>query len=195
MMDHADRTRRHTPEKDAGHGDAKAGRGDAKAGHTHARKDIRICRIGETASVTRVFTQEDIRIFADLTLDDNGMHTDPDLSRRGLFRRPVVHGVLVGSLISSVMGTKLPGHGTVLQEQQVQYLAPVYPGETITAQVRLVSAREQERYYIASLEGTCVNQDGVVCVRADCRQLMLKRFFRIEGETDPAGPDTSDLRD
>ena len=88
-------------------------------------KQKTICRIGDTASLTKTFTEEDIAAFAKLSLDDNGIHTDPDLSRRGLFRRPVVHGVLVASLISSVMGTKLPGHGTVLQDQKVEYLNPV----------------------------------------------------------------------
>lgn len=138
-----------------------------------------VCRIGDTASLTKTFTEEDIAAFAELTLDDNGMHTDPQLSRRGLFRRPVVHGVLVGSLISSVMGTKLPGHGTILQDQDIRYENPVYPGDTITAQVKLVSVEESERYYTATLEGTCRNQDDIVCVRAVCHQLMLKRFFVV----------------
>lgn len=140
----------------------------------------RVCRIGDRASLTKTFTQEDVSAFAQLSMDDNGMHTDPQLSRRGLFRRPVVHGVLVGSLISSVMGTQLPGHGTVLRDQQIEYLNPTYPGETVTAEVELVSVQESERYYIAELEGTCRNQDGVVCVKAVCHQLMLKRFFRVE---------------
>lgn len=139
-----------------------------------------VCRVGDTASLTKTFHEEDIRAFAELSLDDNGVHTDPQLSRRGLFRRPVVHGVLVGSLISSVMGTQLPGHGTVLQDQQIEYLAPVYPGDTVTAEVKLTGIEEKERYYLAQLEGTCRNQDDVVCVKAVCHQLMLKRFFVVE---------------
>ena len=142
---------------------------------------LKVCRIGETASLTKTFSEEDIRSFTALTLDDNGVHTDPALARRGLFRRPVVHGVLVGSLISSVMGTKLPGHGTVLQDQTIEYLAPVYPGDTITAEVKLTGAEESERYYLGRLEGICRNQDDVVCVKAVCHQLMLKRFFAVEG--------------
>lgn len=143
-------------------------------------KEKRVCRIGDKASLTKTFTEEDIAAFAQLSLDDNGMHTDPQLSARGLFRRPVVHGVLVGSLISSVMGTRLPGHGTVLRDQQIEYLNPTYPGETVTAEVVLVSVQESERYYIAELEGTCRNQDDIVCVKAVCHQLMLKRFFQVE---------------
>ena len=142
----------------------------------------RTLRIGETAELTKKFTQEDIEQFAQLTLDDNGMHTSAELSAKGIFRRPVVHGVFVGSLISSVMGTRLPGSGTILQEMNCRYTNPVYPGDTVTARVELTGAEEQERYYTAQLQGVCINQDGVVVAEADCRQLLLKRFFELSKE-------------
>lgn len=139
-------------------------------------------RVGDKASLTKKFTEDDIKAFAELTLDDNGMHLDPELSAIGLFRRPVVHGVLVGSLISSVMGTQLPGHGTVLQDEDIKFLNPVYAGEEITAAVELVEVIEERRYYIGKLYGTCHNQDGVLVAEARCSQLMLKRFFTVEDE-------------
>lgn len=142
-------------------------------------QEKRTLRVGDSAELTKKFTSEDIEGFAELTLDDNGIHTSEELSARGIFRRPVVHGVFVGSLISSVMGTKLPGHGTVLQEMNCRYTNPVYPGDTVTAKVVLTGVDEQERYYTATLEGTCTNQDGIVVAEAACRQLMLKRFFEV----------------
>lgn len=141
--------------------------------------DRRICRIGEKASLVKTFTEKDLQDFAVMTMDDNGMHVDPVMSRKGIFRRPVVHGVLVGSLISSVMGTKLPGSGTILQGEDIRFLNPVYPGDTVTAEVELTEVQEEERYYIATLKGTCRNQDDVTVVEAVCRQLMLKRFFEV----------------
>ncbi len=139
----------------------------------------RVCRIGDRASLTKTITMQDVVSFAELTMDDNGIHMDQELSKRGMFRRPVVHGVFVGSLISSVMGTKLPGHGTVLQEQSIQYLNPVYPGDVITAEVVLTAVDEHEKYYVATLEGICRNQDQIEVVKATSRQLMLKRFFEV----------------
>ena len=56
----------------------------------------------------------------------------------------------------------------------------VHPGDTITAEVTLTAVEEAERYYTATLEGTCRNQDDVLCVEAVCKQLMLKRFFTVE---------------
>lgn len=144
-------------------------------------QEKRTLRIGEAAELTKKFTAEDISRFAELTLDDNGIHTDAELSGRGIFRRPVVHGVFVGNLISSVMGTKLPGHGTILQEMNCRYTNPVYPGDEITARVVLTGAEEKDRYYTAALKGTCTNQDGITVAEADCRQLLLKRFFEVKG--------------
>ena len=138
-----------------------------------------VLHLHDSAELTKTFTEDDIDEFARLTLDDNGMHMSKELSRRGLFRRPVVHGVFVGSLISSVMGTKLPGHGTVLQEMDCRYTNPVYPGDEVTARVVLTDVDEQERYYTATLAGTCTNQDGVIVAEATCRQLLLKRFFEV----------------
>ena len=135
--------------------------------------------IGDRASLSKTFTEADIDSFVELTLDDNGMHVDRDLAGKGLFRRPVVHGILAGSLISSVMGTKLPGHGTVLQSQSIDYEAPVYPGDTITATVELTEVEEFPKYYIATLTGTCENQDGIVTAKAISRELRLKRFFQV----------------
>ena len=140
---------------------------------------LRTLRIGETAELKKKFTSEDIERFAVLTMDDNGIHTSEELSAKGIFRRPVIHGVFVGSLISSVMGTQLPGHGTILQEMDCKYTNPVYPGDEVTAKVVLTDAEEQEKYYTATLEGTCVNQDGILVAEAKCRQLLLKRFFEI----------------
>lgn len=140
----------------------------------------RTVHVGDRASLTKVFTAEDIEIFAKLTLDNNGMHMDEELSKKGIFRRPVVHGVLVGSLISSVMGKYLPGNGTVLREENIKFVNPVYPGEEITAAVELTAVHEEPRYYIGTLHGTCHNQDGVLVAEAECSQLMLKRFFTVE---------------
>lgn len=146
----------------------------------NAKADKTICHIGDKAQLSKTFTNEDISSFAELTLDDNGMHMDPEMARQGIFRRPVVHGVLVSSLISSVMGTKLPGHGAVLQAQDISYSAPVYPGDTVTAEVTLTDAEERPKYYIATLTGICTNQDGIEVARATSKEMMLKRFFKIK---------------
>lgn len=145
-----------------------------------SENEKRICRVGDKAYLSKTFTEADMKAFAELTLDDNGMHMDPEFAAMGLFHRPVVHGILAGSLLSSIMGTQLPGHGAVIMSQDSQYLNPVFPGDTVTAEVTLTGIEEKEKYYIATLDGVCTNQDGIPVVKAVTRELMLKRLFDIE---------------
>lgn len=136
--------------------------------------------IGEQASMQKTFSATDITAFANLTGDFGKMHVDAAFARQYGFGKPVIHGVLVGSLISSVMGMQLPGDGTILMDENLRFVAPVYVGDTITATVTLKSVQEQKRWFIGELYGTCVNQDGVTVVEGTCHQVMTKTLFTIE---------------
>ena len=135
---------------------------------------------GDTSCLEHSFSLEDVRSYARLSLDENPLHMDPEFSRKSIFRRPVVHGVLVAGLLSSVMGMRLPGPGTVLMEEQVQFLHPVYPEEQIRAEIIFTGYEEKKRYYIGEFTGRCTNPDGVVVISGKFRQMMLKKYFTIE---------------
>lgn len=137
-------------------------------------------RIGQEAGITKTFFKDDADKFAALTGDYSRLHTDAEFAKNSIYGRPVIHGVLAASLISSVMGMKLPGEGTVLAEEQIKFLKPVFYGDTVTARVRLTSCREGKKQYVASLDGICVNQNGETVAAARCRQLMSKELFEIE---------------
>lgn len=92
-------------------------------------------RLGDTATMERTFTEEDIQQFAKLTGDYGKLHTDAAFAAKYGFGRPVVHGILTGSLLSSLMGTTLPGAGTILMDENLTFTAPVYAGDTITASI------------------------------------------------------------
>lgn len=136
--------------------------------------------IGDHASLTKTFTAADIAAFAALTGDYGKLHTDPAFASQYGLGRPVVHGVLTGSLISSVMGMQLPGDGTILMDEQLRFTAPVYAGDTITATVTLQHAAEKKRWFTGELRGTCRNQDGILVADGICHQLMPKTLFEIE---------------
>lgn len=91
----------------------------------------------------RTFTEEDIQQFAKLTGDYGKLHTDAAFAAKYGFGRPVVHGILTGSLLSSIMGTTLPGAGTILMDENLTFTAPVYAGDTITASIKLVHMEEK----------------------------------------------------
>ena len=140
-------------------------------------QDLRILSVGEEASLTRVFTCKDLRAFAALSGDWNGIHTDPNVAEKGPFLHPVIHGTLTATLFSAILGTRLPGSGTVLLKQTEEFLFPVFTDDTITATIRLVSFEEHKSNYIGKFEGVCHNQDGREVLRGSFLELMSKKFF------------------
>lgn len=139
----------------------------------------KILHIGDTASMTRTFTSVDITDFSKLTGDYGKVHTDFAFAAKYGFGKPVIHGVLTGILISSVMGMYLPGDGTILMDENLKFTAPVYPGDTITATVTLQSIIDQKRLYIGELRGVCKNQQGTIVVEGTCHQAMMKNLFTV----------------
>ncbi|MGE0027264.1 MAG: MaoC family dehydratase [Thermoleophilia bacterium] len=91
--------------------------------------------VGDSAQIERTFTQDDIDAFARVSGDDNPAHVDAAWAEASMFGGRVVHGVLTAGLISAVLGTKLPGPGAIYMSQTLKWLAPVKPGEALTATV------------------------------------------------------------
>lgn len=122
-------------------------------------------KIGDTASRTKTFTDEDVRLFARLSGDDNSVHLDDEYAAKTPFGRRIVHGMLTASLISAVLGCDFPGVGTIYLGQEVKFKAPVFIGDTITATVELVKYREDKR--ICTFRTTCTNQDGTIVIEGE----------------------------
>jgi len=119
-------------------------------------------QVGERASFTKTVTEADVTTFAGLIGDFNPLHVDAEYARKSRFGRRVAHGMLTGGLISAVLGNKLPGPGSIYLSQQIEFLAPVYIGDTITASVEITSWRPEKR--IITLKTDAVNQDGTQVV-------------------------------
>jgi phosphate acetyltransferase len=119
--------------------------------------------VGDKASVTRLITLQDIELFSVISGDINPAHLDPEYAATDMFHHIISQGVLTAGLISAVLGTKLPGPGTIYLAQDLQFRAPVSPGDTITATVT-VASRNVEKHRLV-LDCHCVNQDGVEVIR------------------------------
>lgn len=91
--------------------------------------------VGMTRSVSKTITDADIRGFSDISLDRNPVHLDEDYAQDTIFAGRVAHGMLTASLFSAVIGERLPGHGSVYLGQSLKFLAPVRPGDLVTARV------------------------------------------------------------
>lgn len=114
--------------------------------------------IGDSAFVEHTLTQKDIQLFAVMSGDVNPAHLDEEYARSDLFHKIIAHGMWGGSLISTVLGTQLPGPGTIYLHQDFDFLKPVGIGDTITARVTVT--KKDEKKHRLTLACVCLNQDG-----------------------------------
>ncbi|MFN3476196.1 MAG: MaoC family dehydratase [Candidatus Methylomirabilales bacterium] len=121
-------------------------------------RTIEELRVGEAAVFTKTVSASDIETFARLTGDSNPLHTDPAFAKTTRFGERIAQGMLSASIISAVIGTKLPGPGAIYVSQDLRFLRPVKIGDTIVAKVEVVELhREKNR---VKLRTTCLNQRG-----------------------------------
>ncbi len=103
-------------------------------------------QIGDSFSLKRVISAEDVRLFAELTGDDNPIHVDEEYASTTRFGKPIVHGVLLLGIISKVLGRDFPGPGSIAVTISARFLRPVPVGSEITVEVKIVEKIERHRH-------------------------------------------------
>jgi acyl dehydratase len=121
--------------------------------------------IGDKASLSKAFTEEEVYQFAEISTDKNPIHLDKDFGKASIFGERIVHGILVASLFSGLIGMELPGEGSIYLGQNLTFKAPVKIGEQVTASVEVIKIREDKP--IVTLQTTCVNSLGQVVVEGE----------------------------
>ncbi|HSB77852.1 MAG TPA: MaoC family dehydratase [Candidatus Methylomirabilis sp.] len=112
--------------------------------------------VGDAAELSRRVTQDDIGKFVESVGDRNPVHSDRAFAESTPFREPIAPGIWTAGLISAVIGTQLPGPGSIYVTQELRFLKPVKPGDSITARVEVAEIlRERNR---VRLKTTCRNQ-------------------------------------
>jgi acyl dehydratase len=136
-------------------------------------------QIGQRATIEHTFSEQDVVSFARLTGDDNPIHLDDSVAARYGFDRRVVHGMLVAALISRVLGTALPGPGTIYLGQTLRFVKPVYLGTPVTVEVEVIGRREDKP--ILELV-TRVLADGALAVDGAATVLLRSRSESLAAE-------------
>jgi 3-hydroxybutyryl-CoA dehydratase len=116
--------------------------------------------VGMERSLRKVVTDRDIELFAEVSTDRNPVHLDEAYAQDTIFQGRIAHGMLTAGLISAVIGEQLPGHGTVYLGQNLKFMAPVRPGDTVEAVVRVMGIDHARRR--VTLETFCRVGDTVV---------------------------------
>ena len=116
--------------------------------------------IGMVRYLRKTVTDRDISLFAEVSTDHNPVHLDEDYAQDTIFQGRVAHGMLTAALISAVIGEQLPGHGAVYLGQSLKFMAPVRPGDTVYAEVKVTAIDHAKRR--VTLETHCAVGDTVV---------------------------------
>ena len=114
--------------------------------------------VGDTAQLTRTLGRNDIQLFAVMSGDVNPAHLDEDYAKSDMFHGIVAHGMWGGALISTVLGTLLPGPGTIYLAQTLRFTRPVALGDVITVTVKVVDKAEKSHRVV--FDCACANQRG-----------------------------------
>jgi 3-hydroxybutyryl-CoA dehydratase len=127
--------------------------------------------VGDTAEFSKTITEKEVYSFAEVSGDFNPVHVDPEFAKNSMFGKQIAHGVLSGSLISTVLGTKLPGQDTIYLGQNFKFLAPVFFGDTLTAKVEVAEKKDEK--HIIKLRTFVMNQEGKIVV--DGEAVVMKK--------------------
>ncbi|WP_246131772.1 bifunctional enoyl-CoA hydratase/phosphate acetyltransferase [Pistricoccus aurantiacus] len=133
-------------------------------------------QVGDQAQLERALTLQDIKLFAIISGDVNPAHVDEDYARSSRFHEVVGHGMWGGSLISTVLGTQLPGPGTIYLGQTLRFLKPVKLGDRLTVVVT-VKAKDSDGQQVL-LDCECRNQLGEAIISGEARVLAPREKIR-----------------
>jgi len=121
-------------------------------------KTIGELKIGDAAEFVKTVTESDIYLYAGVTGDFNPAHLNEEYAKKTFFKTRIAQGMLTAGFVSGLLGVSLPGPGTVYLRQELDFLAPVHIGDTITARVEIIEVMDAKNR--VRVRTTCTNQDG-----------------------------------
>jgi 3-hydroxybutyryl-CoA dehydratase len=121
-------------------------------------KTMNDLNVGDTAEFSKTISESDVYLFAGITGDLNPAHINEAYAQKTFFKTRIAHGMLSAGFVSAVLGNQLPGPGSIYVRQELNFLAPMRIGDTITARVEVIEKNPEKNR--VRLRTTCVNQDG-----------------------------------
>lgn len=122
-------------------------------------------KIGDSFELCKSFSEQDVNLFSKLSLDTNPIHIDEDYAKDSIFKRKIVHGFLSSSLISAIIGTRLPGPGSIYLHQELNFKKPVYIGEQVRALVTINDIKLEKS--IIYLQTNCYNSNNEITIEGN----------------------------
>lgn len=123
-------------------------------------KTIDELELGQSAQFSKTISESDVYLYAGITGDFNPAHIDQAYAEKTAFKTRIAHGMLTAGFISNILGTKLPGPGSIYLQQTLNFMAPVAIGDTVTATVEVIEILTEKKR--VRMKTTCTNQEGTV---------------------------------
>lgn len=123
---------------------------------------IEMLELNQKATFTKTLTESDVYTFAGVSGDLNPAHVNEEYCKNTMFKTRIVHGMLVGSLVSTVFAMQLPGPGSIFLENNCKFKKPVFINDTITAEVEVSELLIEKN--IVKFVTRCTNQNGDVVI-------------------------------
>ena len=120
--------------------------------------------VGDTYTLKKTITNNDVFMFAEVTGDENPLHLDDEYAKTTIFGERIAHGMISAGIISGVIGMYLPGPGTTYLSQDLRFLKPVRIGDTVTVEVQVSEIEAKSRFDIAKIHTICKNENNEVVV-------------------------------
>jgi 3-hydroxybutyryl-CoA dehydratase len=122
-------------------------------------------KVGDKETVKKTFTSEEVELFAVLSTDKNPVHLDDTYAANTIFKKRIVHGFLVGSLISAILGNKMPGNGSIYLSQAMSFKRPVYLNDEVTCVVEIMEIISEKSIY--KLSTNCYNSNNEIVIEGN----------------------------
>lgn len=132
-------------------------------------------KVGDSAEITKTFSSIEVEKFAKLSCDSNPVHLDNSYAEKTVFKRTIVHGMLVSGLFGGLLGSVLPGRGTIYLGQELKFLKPNYVEETIQAKIEIKHIRADKPIYTFSTK--CYNSKGELTIDGKAIIMYTGDFF------------------
>lgn len=134
--------------------------------------DIKSFYVGQSEEYIKRFTEAEVESYAKITGDYNYVHMDEEKAKKSFFKGRIVHGQLVGGMISALLGTKLPGGGNIYLRQSFEFLKPVRIGDKIKAKAIITEINEKKK--ILLLDTFCLNEQAEIVIKGKAEVLVLR---------------------
>jgi len=129
-------------------------------------------RVGQRARRTQTVTAHEVELYAQITGDRNPLHFDADFAARTRSGRLVAQGGIASGMLNALVAMDMPGPGTVFLSQTLTYKAPTYLGDTLTAEIEVLSLKPDKP--VCQLRATITNQAGAVLLEGECWTYTLR---------------------